>query len=61
MKPIVFGAWVLTGRAACDDPTQPAEPTVAPPGATVATVEQQLTVRNLGTLGGSLQQGQRYQ
>ena len=49
------GVWLLASLAACDDSTQPAEPSSPPPAAAVAVaVEQQFTVRDLGTLGGTL-------
>jgi hypothetical protein len=32
MERLVLGAWVVTGPAACDDPNQPAAPSVAPLG-----------------------------
>ena len=50
---VVLAASGLTGLAACDDPTRPADPSVTPPAAAAAAVEQQFTVRNLGTLGGT--------
>ena len=53
MKRTVCGVWLLASLAACDDSTQPAEPSSTPPAAAVA-VEQQFTVRDLGTLGGTL-------
>ena len=59
MKRIALGAWILTGLAACDDPTRPAEPSLTPPAA--AAVAQRFTIQNLGTLGGDLQPGQRHQ
>ena len=47
----VLAACALTGLAACNDPTRPADPRprLRPP---LGAVEQQFTVRNLGTLGG---------
>jgi hypothetical protein len=57
MKRTIFGAWLLASLAACNDPTQPAEPSIPPPAAAVVAVEQQFTVRNLGTLGGGLSHG----
>jgi probable HAF family extracellular repeat protein len=58
MKRIVLGAVVLTGLAACDDPTRPAEPSITPPTAAVAAVERQFTIRDLGTLGGTGSDGE---
>ena len=55
MKRIALGAWILTGLAACDDPTRPAEPSLTPPAA--AAVDQQFTVQSLGTLGGTFSEG----
>src|SRR5262245_35938822 len=52
MMRVVFGALVLTGLAACEEPTRPAAPPIASPDAAVAAV-QQLTVRDLGTLRGA--------
>ena len=52
MKRIVLSAWLLASLAACNDSTQPSEPSVTPPAAAVAAVAQQFTVRDLGTLGG---------
>src|SRR6476469_2908659 len=55
MKRTVCGVWLLASLAACDDSSQPAEPSSMPPAAAVAVaVEQQCTVRDLGTLGGTL-------
>ena len=49
------GVWLLASLAACDDSTQPAEPSSTPPAAAVAVaVAQQFTVRDLGTLGGTI-------
>ena len=54
MKRIVLGVWLLASLAACDDSTQPAEPSSTPPAAAAVAVEQQFTVRDLGTLGGTI-------
>ena len=56
MRRIVFGALALTGLAACNEPTRPADPAVTLPAA-AAAVEQQFTIRNLGTLGGTFSNG----
>lgn len=52
MKRTMFGAPALTGLAACDDPTRPAEPSVTRPPAAVTSAEERFRVRNLSTLGG---------
>jgi len=55
MKRTVCGVWLLASLAACDDSTQPAEPSSTPPTAAAAVaVAQQFTVRDLGTLGGTI-------
>ena len=51
MKRIVLGAWVVTSLAACEEPTQPAAPTIASAAAVAA--EELFTVKDLGTLGGT--------
>ena len=58
---VVLGACALTGLAACNDPTRPADPPATSPAAAVAAVEQQFTVRNLGTLGGDFSLRHRHQ
>ena len=58
---VVLGAWALTGLAACDDPTRPTDPPATSPAPAVAAVEQQFTVRNLGTLGGGREPCHRHQ
>jgi probable HAF family extracellular repeat protein len=56
MKRIVLWTLTLMGVTACDEPTRPAETVVAPPAAATAAARQ-FTVRNLGTLGGTLSEG----
>ena len=51
MKRIVLGVWVVTSLAACEEPTQPAAPTIASAAAVAA--EELFTVKDLGTLGGT--------
>jgi probable HAF family extracellular repeat protein len=48
MKRLVFGAWILTVVAACDEPTRPAALSTEPQAA-VAAAEQQFSVRFLST------------
>ena len=52
MKRVAICAWALTSLAACNDPTQPADAPATSPAPAVAAVQQQFTLRNLGTLGG---------
>jgi probable HAF family extracellular repeat protein len=53
MKRIVLGVCVLTGLAACDPPTRPLESAITAPVAGVTALQQEFTVRDLGTLGGT--------
>jgi probable HAF family extracellular repeat protein len=48
----MVGLGVLTVLAACDDPTQPAEPRVTPRAPEVAALHRQYNIRDLGTFGG---------
>src|SRR3954451_8963469 len=50
---VLLGACALTGLAACNDPTQPAEQSVSLPALTAAAAAQEFTIRKLGTLGGA--------
>jgi hypothetical protein len=44
---VMLGASILTGMAACNDPTRPADPPATSPAPAVAAVEQQFSIRTV--------------